>query len=603
MPAESNFFGKPVRYRRRGEARRRLQWSLFGLGLGTVLGLLLVAQTRRIVLGEAASLLPPRSPLTRFVDSGVKRTQEPDAMEKVAHALMLESGKYGDRSEREPFPQELELLALSERYPQRGDVQAAVLNEMNGFRLSSLQKKPGLPAPVLHPQLEAGFRRAAERGEIAEPDNGFFPLMKAALDFALGSESEGLQAVHRAALCSRWDAHKAERIEGQLAFRLREQGMVTPGEALLFRSDLLYTGVYSWHQVGEAVQKRAVAFESSGKYREGYAVRMNLVRITVNMDRSENDLSASFAPHILFLRGLTQPRPKTALQPNRPVNPASRNLREVDRIGDYCELLARHGLTRESQVVRRLKGNRLALDNAFALGEAVEGYVGVLIPWGAGLLMAALLAVMGMVFGAVSLRLHRTRFEGYRLPTLTPCTAGGLWVGLALSSLSLLGIYESEVPEMIFLLQGGASLAALGFARLLRSNREAASLLGAAGKVLGLTFGLLLFCSAICFSLNGWQLSSYLISGNANSVFSVHTAAALAGAVLGFFALLFLVCSVYAAAKRQPMGSGGLLHFGALGLSLIALVLLGYTGTVIRTAQRVQQNEMTLDLLIARRGH
>ena len=615
---------KPPRYERNGEGRRLLSWSFLGLSLGVVFGLLLTSQTRRIFLSEVATLLPPRNPITRFVDSGITLREVPDAMEQFANARQLPTGRYDTAKNAPLFPQEIELMRIAALYPNRADVQANFLSAMTEFRvrldsaqLKALEKPQVSVTPLpLPPTLREAIRNSIKNGERSEPRNGFFPLVSAFVEITQNRDVEGFSAIHRAALCSEWNSHTGEQSQGELEAIQRRHGMVSPHEVLTHGANRYYSGFYFSSTVARIIRTHAGRYEAAGQIKEGFALRMNLVTMGLKMANPKSESALSSSPRIFLIMALTTPAGKEwVAKKNSPTY-----LRKSDThsgIKEYHDFLKAKGFSQESQIVKQLFQHPLLPSDYSQVGQDLDGLynnIDIAVLQGAGMLTLAGICVALGFFGCASLFLHRGRFGDYRLPRLTPSLSRGIALGVLLITLSLMGIYFSEVPVVMALLIGALTGFLLLLPHLTRSNPEMAQMFRVAGKLMATCTGIFVFCIGICVSVSLWtdyapnSVNSELLETSQNvtviasRIVPLPEIAVMTGCVLGLSALLFLVCSIYAKTKRQPMASGGLLHFQAMGVPVIALALLGYAASVIYTTERFKQSETVIQNALSQRG-
>ena len=605
---------KPPRYVRKGEGRRRLSWSFLGLALGVVFGLLLTSQTRHVMLSEAATLLPPGNPITRLVDSGVSIRAVPDAMEQFANARRLPTGRYDTAKNAPLFPQEIELVRIAALYPNHADVQAGFLSAMTEFRVrtDSLRvpapEKPFVaPARIpLDPTLLRAINHSLENGENSEPHNGFFPLMKALVELTQHRYNEGFVAIHRAALCSEWNSHTNEQSQGELEAIQRRKGMVTPYELLMYGKNHYYSGSYRSSMVVSIIRAHAGRYEATGRVKEGFALRMNLVAIGLKMAYSASEAATASSPRTFLLMALTQPAGKEWVARK---NSPSENWKStmLARIGDYTDFLQAKGFAREQRIVEDLTRTQPLSTDYDRMFDGMDGFEALMLH-GVGVVTLAGLFLVLLVVGGTSLSLHQRRFGDYRLPPITPFLTGGIWLGILLCSFSLLAICFSETPILISFLIAALTGFVLFLPLLTRSNPDLTQMLRVAGKIVASCAGIFVLCLGLFFVISLWSGNAEFIPVDENvtmmtvNVVPLPAIAVATGVIMGFFALLFLFCSIYARIKRQPMASGGLLHFQAIGVPFVSLVLLGYATSVVYTAERYERSGKMMQTVLSTKG-
>ena len=612
----------PIRYERKGESRRRRSWQGFGLVLGIALALLFSTPTRDLVFGEAAALLPPRNPLALFVTPSVKLSQEPDAMEAVADALSLPAIRYSDLPDVPLSKQEQKLIALSRSYPDRADVQAAFFVNTMPTRLRAdrpdiMKGAKATPADlqksVLHP-LNPEYREAAheaiERGIRLEPDNGFFRLMAAQYAFSLKQDAEAFRAVGESAQCKLWNAHTSEAVKGKLASTQLRFGMVIPAQRLYILEEAYYPGVYEFTQAGGLMRSIASEREKAGDAKSGYAIRMNLLSIGLKIYGSQNDLSYSLLPFSFVTRAFSRPADKKATEQDQ-------YGRFVNLTGDhpvvlqYEAFLKANGMTKEASSLSQYRRTPPLFPKPMN-EDIYDVSLKVMVSWGIGVAMLTAFLITLTLYGVLAYREHRNRFADYRLPKLTPEQIGGIWLGIFVIGIGLVSAYD--FTEFGFL--GFGMIVCLIFAGAFCAKTQpessAASVVKTAGNLFALALSVFALIYGAVSSLAVYSAMDFTgtsvvdnLSDDANVVVhritSLGVTAGVTGVVLGFFALVFVGCAIWAKIKRQPMTSGGLLHFRAVGVPLIALMLLGYIGSVLHTETLIRTSETQIQTLLRTR--
>jgi hypothetical protein len=277
---------------------QRRRSVLIGLALGVLLALLLAPQTRWLVRVQWAASLGLYHPFPWW------------APDSNSYSLSLRSDRTREEAvaTRHPndFPMQFALAAaggesrmvilarlraLKSRFPDNPSLDANALRDasLDAIRLDRNEDYllAGQPIPKKSetwwhkpPTVEqlALFDKDATDGEKLEPDNAFFPFMRAAGLFAAHRDADGLAAVRRAGTKTQWNEHIADEPDGQ--WRLHAEAFGDPnalwraqdmGSVLLPQYSLL-------RGVARVAAYKAVLDERAGHMEEGLAIRRALMR-------------------------------------------------------------------------------------------------------------------------------------------------------------------------------------------------------------------------------------------------------------------------------------------------------------------------------------
>lgn len=226
-----------------------------------------------------------------------------------------------------------------------------------------------LPPPPL--QLLAEFDRFAVQGEKLDPDNAYFPMMRAVGLFAARRDVEATETLLRAGKCSRWDDYCSDETLAQLAL-LR----TVFGEAPVIAEEAPYMSTLFPHLSALRSLARLAVYmankaEREGGKREAADIHLALLRC--------GSLMRVHATHVIGnLVGIAIISTATALpdfQPGASVSPSDRSrqirrhflqyLRTQDREADVrwvesefratdAQLALIHKATKDDTTLRRL---------------------------------------------------------------------------------------------------------------------------------------------------------------------------------------------------------------------------------------------------------
>ena len=215
-------------------------WVRFLVALAVLVfsALFFVPQTGWILrtqLRMLASTLPEKA---LMLSLGIEPEKVGLSKEESARVKALTKQRLSQVAERFPDDERLQIafvLATSEhdllpdrlrdllrRFPNSPMLHAAILRydclkriHLDRKELYLLSESP-VPTKLLRsdPRHLVAFEGIAAKGERIDPDNAFFPMMRAVALFAAHRDEEALQALMRASRKSRWDDYALDEFEG-----------------------------------------------------------------------------------------------------------------------------------------------------------------------------------------------------------------------------------------------------------------------------------------------------------------------------------------------------------------------------------------------------
>jgi len=352
----------------------------------------------------------------------------------------------------------------------------------------------------------AAFDADAAAGEKLDPDNAYFPFMRAVGLFAAGRDAEGRAAVAQAGREHGWREYSSDEVEG----RWRTTEAVAGGRESISRmavaASLLFPHFQQLRAAARLVTAQAVQAELDGRPQEGLALRRSLAHCGDLMRADSTSYIGSLVG--IAISAVARSRPGGAPAAARP--PGVPNEQWAgERLDAYCDYVTRLGhpeAAREARAQAEAGAQVLHLNlDSFAFGSRLPDLtrlgLGLVAGW---LLVANALLLLGglalVLSGCAPLRDRRA-----------PPRAVSLGVALAL----------------LLVLGGLAAWQAHGVASLVQTSRDLlpASESGPDGGppaqaplLLGLAFGaavplLLLLTSAIKAGVRRLPLSVGLVEG------------------------------------------------------------------------------------------
>ncbi len=309
--------------------------ALLGLATGVLLALLLAPPSRWLVRAQALASIGRYHLLVDESDSDRTNARCQAAAARRPNDYALQYAAAAGKTNAETLAQ---LRALTAKFPRQPSLYANLLRYemLGGFHLLRPEaawltgentSKDYHPLPVT-PQQFAVFDHEAAAGERLDPDNAYFPLMRAFGLFAAHRDAAGVEAVRRAGKKTVWREYLVEDVQSR--WRLHQEAFGDPGaipRAAISWSTWLpqYQGM---HQAAVVTVAKAAQAEKSGRTQEGLelreAVRRCGDRMRVQSTFLVGPLVGSSLCALSCLRPGGAPPPKDAMKTeNRPAAAAA----------------------------------------------------------------------------------------------------------------------------------------------------------------------------------------------------------------------------------------------------------------------------------------
>ena len=272
--------------------------TLTGLALGVLLALVLAPQTRWLVRLQALTSLRqyhplPSGPCYSGSAAGDRQRVEAAAARHPADFAVQYAAAVTEDSHDKTLAG---LHALAARFPDRPALYANLLRyEMLGkVHLERPEENllRGLPLShrfdTWHPNAPtdlaafgadlATFDADAAAGERLDPDNAYFPLMRAVGLFAARRDAEGLAAFRRASRKPTWREYCADEVEAR--WRLHREAFGDPGALgqVSIAASLLLPQYSQLRAFARLILVKAIQQEQVGRREEGLELREELRR-------------------------------------------------------------------------------------------------------------------------------------------------------------------------------------------------------------------------------------------------------------------------------------------------------------------------------------
>ena len=345
----------------------------------------------------------------------------------------------------------------------------------------------GLPLPAVSQEEEghdtpahlAAFDADAAAGERLDPDNAYFPFMRAVGLFAARRDDEALDAVKRAGAEHEWREYSNDEVEGRWRIMEAATGGREGVSRMAVAAALLFPQYQQIRAAARLVAVKAVLAEQDGRPQEGLALRLALARSGDLMRAQSTSFIGSLVG--IAINAISRSRPGGIPAVTRPPGiPAEQWARA--RLDTYCDYVTRIGHPEAAREARAQDAAGAQVRH-LAVGDSVFGSrlpdllrLGLCLTAGWVLAGNALLLLL---LGGLALGL--SRLDSLRDRVAPPLLVS---VGVALAVLLVLGGLGA------WQMHGATSLAQTFVSTLAGSDTTQAPL--ALGLVFGATVPLLL---------------------------------------------------------------------------------------------------------------
>ena len=309
---------------------------------------------------------------------------------------------------------------------------------------------PKRDGPPPTPALLAAFDADAAAGERLDPDNAYFPFMRAVGLFAANRDAEGLAAVTRAGTRTAWREYGEDEVVGR--WRVLD-GVYERREAVRsmgVAAALLFPHYQVLRGAARLVTVKAVQEEQAGHRERGLALRRSVARCGDLMRAKGTSLITNFVGISITMISRLRPGGAAAIPLTSAAvsSPAGGSRLEQERLDLYCEYVTRLGRPDAAQEARAqdedgARVRRLPF-GTFLYSSRFQDFWRLTVSLVAGGVLVTLLAFL-LLLGLAAWGLGRLP----RLRERRPLPAGasfGAWAALVLSG-SALFFFHDTPPE------------------------------------------------------------------------------------------------------------------------------------------------------------
>jgi hypothetical protein len=358
------------------------------------------------------------------------------------------------------FPDSPSLRANILRYATQGEIHLNRPEEAL-LQVSPAAQNGARPETPPTAAQESAFDADAAAGERLDPDNAYFPFMRAAGLLAAHRDDEGLAAIKRAGKAHRWQEYSVDEVEGR--WRISE-GVYSGREGLsrmAIAAALLFPHYQVLRSAARLVTAKAVQKELAGQSEEGLALRVALAHVGDLMRAQSTSMIGSLVGSAITALSRSRPGGTPAVS-SPPGVPAEQWVSE--RLQTYCDYVTRLGHPEAARTARAQEEAGASLRHldmgSFAFGSRLQTFAFLGISLGLGWVLAANLGLLLLLGGLAQV------FS--KLPPLGDRLAPSLLISLG-ASLAILLVLGSLAAWQI---HGAFSLTEIARNTLLPSEQE-----------------------------------------------------------------------------------------------------------------------------------
>jgi tetratricopeptide (TPR) repeat protein len=366
---------------------------LFTTAPEKALMLLLGIKAKYIGLSESKA-----QKLEEWVKQGLK-----DAAERNPNDLPVQISSVLLTTPHTEVPKRLQ--ELLKQFPDEPTLLAAILRHHCSRSLKQMSAKE-----------VATFDQIAREGERVDPQNAYFPMMRAAVLFAAGKEEEALKALVQASKKSRWDNFAVAEAVGNLRLFETAFGRMNGVTKAVLAEMVLEPDLSYLRSAARSAVERAIKLEREGKFDEGLKIRLALIRCGKSMREHKG---SRIAPLVgIAIAYIAAGRPRDKPHPEFPSQADARKKATIVR-EHFVGYLRQIGREKEANWVEvELKAGmemKFRIDEQqrqFSL-KLIDAASAVALNWALNLTILGA-AILLAILGAVATLIERTWLKQYR---------------------------------------------------------------------------------------------------------------------------------------------------------------------------------------------
>jgi len=312
------------------ETRNRFRLQFIGIALGVLAALMIWPGTRWLVRSQASYLIPDQATASSW-SAGVTGLKVPRFKETVRamhnYALtrpedftiqLADAVTYSPSGDLNYTQKVANLRELATRFPDRAAVYANILRfstqgpvmvhrREDGLFVSRYDRPFTFTPRAVEPGLLEAYDRDAAEGERLDPDNAFFPLMRAIGLLRAERDSEALAALHRAAQKPLWQEYYEDEVDGEMKLQTGAFGRTGVLDRVGIYSAVLLPQYAQLRSVARISVALAAKDEQSGRADKGIAIREDVMRVGGLIRAESHTLIGSLVGSAVALIGMQCP--------------------------------------------------------------------------------------------------------------------------------------------------------------------------------------------------------------------------------------------------------------------------------------------------------
>ncbi len=584
---------------------QKTRLTLLGIACGILLALLLAPQTRWLVRTQAFPSVVLRP--DRY------NQQKMEFVRQHPNDYQIQLGGQAGDDPRSPVEYARSLIS---RFPNNASLRANILRYATTKEVLLDRDEYYLlqdqPVPVRRPDPNnppptaahlAAFDADAAAGERLDPDNAYFPFMRAFGLFAAHRDAEGLAAVERASMKHVWREYYADEVEGRWRINSGVYGGQEAVSAMAVSAALLFPQYQVLRGEARVVVFKAILDERAGHPEAGLAKREALGQCGELMGTQAQSLIGNLVG--VAINAISRTRPGGA-PPLKAAPGQEAGLLAQKRLDLYCEYVTRIGHPEAAAEAQR---DDQTWQKIHHITSKLDDFSGIGLNRGVRLIFA-LIAGWILIPGVVSVFALGLAASGLvRLPQVQercPLPAGaavGFWGVVVIGLLMAAAYVNSDTTASFSLLAALLVAAALVLAAALAlALRHLRRVIGTAVLTAAITFG-----AALVFGV----LISWQMHGGAETVSTLQQMVSMSGSdanaqatiwnnpglqtllgtalALAVPLLLAIILSIRSRVKRVPVSAGLVWGFQAVMPPLVCALMLVYGGLTLGTVQQEAQ--------------
>ena len=186
----------------------------------------------------------------------------------------------------------------------------------------------------------AAYDADAAAGERLDPDNAYFPFMRAVGLFAAHRDDAGVAEIKRAGQAHLWQEYNVDEVEGRWRISEAVYGGKEGISRMAFAASLVFPHYQQLRAAARLVTAKAVQAELDGRPEEGLALRVSLAHCGDLMRAQSTSFIGSLVG--VAINAISRSRPGGAPAVSHPAGVSSEQWSQ-ERLDTYCDYVTRIG--------------------------------------------------------------------------------------------------------------------------------------------------------------------------------------------------------------------------------------------------------------------